>query len=488
MAAPFRFLSSKPVSTQVSLEPVYNALTSLSLLHVTDQLSHVDPWLVQTAAALTPEQIHHNRLVFEGFGDALTTDQDWPDFPAYLDDLARQSPAHMRDRVLEQLIRSRPDRPQKLNSSQEILANTAMFIGHMQRVYLDDSIDVTLLTEAHALLNDPPAMHDLIISHLRTLWFSYLALEWQRRQPFLQSIVDVLSQREWPNTSAADAIRAFIGRELPDAISMELEGVQHIVFTISPHIGPFASRFGSDTTIWVFVRARVSAGQRPNQRQMLDLPLRQAPIKPKELVGPFSALADETRLQILELLAEHGELLAQDLIARLELSQSSISRHLKQLVASGFLLERRGEGANKLYRLDHHKIDWTFFAFKQLLANEMPKQRQDVRGDVSLELRRFLDSAGRLANWPSKQRDKTLVLKYLVSKFELDREYTEKEVNTLLAAQIAGSAMTGQQSRADSDQHGVVDVATLRRYLCDERLLDRSRDGARYWRPKQEQG
>ena len=39
------------------------------------------------------------------------------------------------------------------------------------------------------------------------------------------------------------------------------------------------------------------------------------------------------------------------LIAALDLSQSSVSRHLKQLVAMKYLYERRGEGANKTYRL-----------------------------------------------------------------------------------------------------------------------------------------
>ena len=56
----------------------------------------------------------------------------------------------------------------------------------------------------------------------------------------------------------------------------------------------------------------------------------------------FKALSEEVRLRILGLLM-HGELCVCDLMALLELPQSTISRHLSYLANAGWLVgERRG--------------------------------------------------------------------------------------------------------------------------------------------------
>ena len=67
--------------------------------------------------------------------------------------------------------------------------------------------------------------------------------------------------------------------------------------------------------------------------------------------------------------------------------------------------------------------------------------------------------------WPAKRPGQDLLLSYLIAKFEPGREYTEREVNGLL-----------------NQWHTYEDPATLRRILYDARLLDRTPDGARYWR------
>ncbi|MDY0385232.1 metalloregulator ArsR/SmtB family transcription factor [Trichlorobacter sp.] len=56
----------------------------------------------------------------------------------------------------------------------------------------------------------------------------------------------------------------------------------------------------------------------------------------------FKSLADETRLRILLLLSDHGELCVCDLMTALELPQSTVSRHLAYLKNVGWLSDRRG--------------------------------------------------------------------------------------------------------------------------------------------------
>lgn len=63
----------------------------------------------------------------------------------------------------------------------------------------------------------------------------------------------------------------------------------------------------------------------------------------------FKALSDETRLRILSLLAQ-GELCVCDLMATLELPQSTVSRHLAFLRNAGLVQDRR-QGVWMFYRL-----------------------------------------------------------------------------------------------------------------------------------------
>jgi ArsR family transcriptional regulator len=85
-----------------------------------------------------------------------------------------------------------------------------------------------------------------------------------------------------------------------------------------------------------------------------------------EMLVRLNALADDTRLRILKLVADQGEQRSQDIMNRLELSQSASSRHLKQLSATGYLNERRCEGA-KCYSLNPERLEDTLCAIRNFL-------------------------------------------------------------------------------------------------------------------------
>jgi len=77
--------------------------------------------------------------------------------------------------------------------------------------------------------------------------------------------------------------------------------------------------------------------------------------------------------------------------------------------------------------------------------------------------KRFIDSQGRVTQWPSKRNDKLLVLAYLATKFEFNLSYTEAEVNELLKR-----------------WHTFGDWPLLRRELYNYKFLDRNLDGSDY--------
>ena len=61
----------------------------------------------------------------------------------------------------------------------------------------------------------------------------------------------------------------------------------------------------------------------------------------RALANVFKALSDETRLKMLGLLLERGELCVCDFVEVLQITQSKASRHLRHLVNAGLLDDRR---------------------------------------------------------------------------------------------------------------------------------------------------
>ena len=69
----------------------------------------------------------------------------------------------------------------------------------------------------------------------------------------------------------------------------------------------------------------------------------------------FSALADPTRLAIVARLAEEGEVDATELARPFDISQPSVSRHIKVLEDAGWITRRR-IGTRRPLRLSSEKV------------------------------------------------------------------------------------------------------------------------------------
>src|SRR6266571_7384710 len=76
-----------------------------------------------------------------------------------------------------------------------------------------------------------------------------------------------------------------------------------------------------------------------------------------EYASWFRALADATRVQIVSLLARRGEPMnVGEIVARVEVSQSTVSAHLKVLAEVGFVLaEQRGTAC--YYRVNEECVE-----------------------------------------------------------------------------------------------------------------------------------
>jgi DNA-binding transcriptional ArsR family regulator len=84
--------------------------------------------------------------------------------------------------------------------------------------------------------------------------------------------------------------------------------------------------------------------------------LEPVPLADTELLARlFRTLGDATRLRVLELLLEEGELHQMEIVRRLAASQARVSEHLACLTWCGFVASRR-EGRKTLYRVADKRV------------------------------------------------------------------------------------------------------------------------------------
>lgn len=162
----------------------------------------------------------------------------------------------------------------------------------------------------------------------------------------------------------------------------------------------------------------------------------------------FKALADETRLRLLNVLCRH-ELNVNELVLILEMGQSRISRHLKILSASGLLVWRR-EGL------------WVFYSApqegpaKEFIDAVLPfiKDDQDLKADLDMaagmieervhRTRQFFNAIAE--DWDKLSRE-------VLGGFDLARAVAAHMPECTVAADLGcgtGNVLNGMLDKADS--------------------------------------
>jgi hypothetical protein len=172
----------------------------------------------------------------------------------------------------------------------------------------------------------------------------------------------------------------------------------------------------------------------------------------------LKVLAHESRLKLLGILANQ-EASVGELAALLKLKEPTVSHHLAKLKEIG-LVGMRAEGNSHIYWLDSAALQGLtqkLFTFEQIAAPP-----SDVAQDAWEQriLKSFLDGT-RLRDIPTSQKKRLVILRWLVSQFEPDLRYPEREVNEIIKRHHP-------------------DCATLRRELIINRLMER--DHGIYWR------
>src|ERR1700737_3322747 len=150
---------------------------------------------------------------------------------------------------------------------------------------------------------------------------------------------------------------------------------------------------------------------------------------PETVLRFFKALADESRLRIVGILAG-SERSVEDLAAQLDLRGPTVSHHLARLRELG-LVTMRAEGNVHVYRLDAdalRALSRDVFSLERMAALADDVEAEAWQRKV---LRDFFEGE-RLKEIPASRKKRAVVLRWLVRRFTPGLPYREVEVNELL--------------------------------------------------------
>jgi DNA-binding transcriptional ArsR family regulator len=288
-----------------------------------------------------------------------------------------------------------PLRPDRLNATFEDLIDfleelpgeqyVEMALSAVRRVHRDTGLDPvtvpasrdreawrTLLTpgqttadleQAVDLVTHPTALKRHTVDLFRGVWEAGYGEEFARREASLRAAASLAAATE--PRGAALAFGDLTGNRMPVSLAAGLGDVERIVFCPSWHLGSYVSFIHNPPDLVVYFGAPQWLERMEQQVEGRPAPVASSAtngggtstsaMDQETLLDALRALGDPNRLHILDLLAE-GELYAQEIVGRLGIAQSAVSRHLSLLERSG-LVRVRPRGGMKYYAVDQVRLD-----------------------------------------------------------------------------------------------------------------------------------
>ena len=349
-------------SSLVRIEPAMNTFGSMLLISKGGDEPGIHEWVTRTRAQMSSEELFRHKLVTIGFHYSILPRMAGATIESYLADLESMPPSEYRDRLLEayseicitEESRTLQDRTVDWD---EVLTSAKNYVDFLRYRFGEELTDEEVETRAFEYVIDPAALKQLVTGHIRWFWKNYLEAEWTRVRPMLEESARAFNQLDLDDMTRADLVRFVTGKEINETKwGSDLEKANELIFVPNAHIGPYmrADRIGNN--YYIFFGARLPEGS--------DIHIPE--LDRAEIVSRLSALADDTRLRILQMIMEKGRMRSQEIMEAINLSQPSVSRYLTQLTATGYLQERRESGA-KVYILNEDRIEKTLKAVHAFL-------------------------------------------------------------------------------------------------------------------------
>jgi DNA-binding transcriptional ArsR family regulator len=341
--------------TQFAVSLPLSLMSAMSLICVVPHFEGLDAWLSETRRLLDPEFLDEMALVlgfpgrFQRFTEevyaTLLAENPVLGYEAFREKLCA-SPEAAFVAMAHRAIAKGVKPPLPLEAVQALLRNSAALPEHLRLADLRVDLEATL-----DFLKDLKQLKARFLAVVERFWQQVYREEWAATLPVMEQSA-AYHRRQRYRLDFPDLFMAVTGRLLPE--SQTDQSPEQACFVPSCYIGPyFASmRHAGGLTVFYNCRSR-PIGRRPGQGPGL-FPL-------------LKALADETRLQIMEMLRGQ-EMYAQQIVDRLGISQAAVSRHLKLMVSAGVLQVRRQGGA-KFYSVNASTLAYLVEALRELAPN-----------------------------------------------------------------------------------------------------------------------
>ena len=348
----------------VNLEPAFNAFGSMLLVAADEDEPGIHEWVSKTRAKMSGEEKARHKLVMIGLHYAILPQETGSSFEDYLRELDASAPSQIRERLLNAYSSICITQESKEEAGMpvdwdNVLASSNNYVHFLLHRFGDELTDQEMEARAYQYVIDPVAMKQLIVGHMRWFWENHLQGEWTRVRPMLEASARAFNQVDLTGRTRTEIVQFVTGKEIHESKwGNELLKTDELVFIPNAHFGPYMKATKIANTLYIHFGAHLPEGS----------DVRVPELDRAEIVSRLSALADDTRLSILQMIVEKHEMRSQEIMEATNLSQPSVSRYLTQLTAAGYLQERRENGA-KVYELNRDRIEKTLQAVHAFLLH-----------------------------------------------------------------------------------------------------------------------
>lgn len=315
-----------------------------------------DQWIIDARQQLDPG-LRHDLDLLLGFSgrllnyieellfsfDALAPARLHATFDEYLAHLASLPPERFQQMAADAVVRVY--RARGLSENPPDTDDPAEW-----RMFLRPGLTRADLDEAASLVTSPQQLKARTLALLQGFWDQGFGEEYARRLPDMRRAVRLAESRQHPVVDIT--FSELTARQLPAEISAALRDVRRVTFCPSPFLGNFIQYILYQPELILYFNTDVvlaGAGAERRGRLADDLT-----VSDDDMLEGLRALADPSRMKIVSMLRGR-EMYAQEIVGRLGISQSAVSRHLGTLESAGIVAVRPANGM-KYYSVDRNRV------------------------------------------------------------------------------------------------------------------------------------
>jgi DNA-binding transcriptional ArsR family regulator len=343
-------LGQPALKIEVTSSVPLDLTSAISLMVRATDEHRFDSWLVKARKRLDPE-VRHDLETLLGFSgrllyyieellmsfDPFEPKQLEASFEDYLSHLKQLPPDAYQGMAAQCLLRVHED----LGMTEEV---PPVDDRDAWRMFIQPGITRANLDEVVDLVLAPEQLQTRTVRLLERFWRECYGPEYDRALPEIRQAVRQASGRSYPGVESAFADLS--GHRLPEEVRRTLDHVERVTFCPSYHLGEFVQFILYPPELILYFNCQRFDAESARRAPEHDLA--------KDLLPGLRALSDGTRLRIVAMLREQ-EMYAQEIVGRLGISQSAVSRHLSVL-ESADIVQVRPDCGMKYYAINAQRL------------------------------------------------------------------------------------------------------------------------------------